>query len=163
MPKLIKDGVIVDDQRQLVAKDASLSDVSGAHYVVPLALWLANKAKLSAQGVDAVWIDSDETAEQLGEDTAELALIAVNFPAFADGRGFSTGRLLRERFKFTGELRAVGQVIQDQAHFLLRCGFNALDLRAGTNLESALASLSDFSEHYQCAVDKPKPLFARRT
>ena len=162
MPKLVKDNAIVDCNRSFLAKDADLSAVTGAGAVVPLALWLAHKAECQAAGVDAVWLDSDELPDALAGDLDALSLVAIHFPTFMDGRGFSTGRLLRERLGFGGEIRAFGQVIQDQVHYLLRCGFNAFALREGTNLESALASLGDFSEHYQAAVVQDKPLFLRR-
>ncbi|UTA46368.1 DUF934 domain-containing protein [Simiduia sp. 21SJ11W-1] len=162
MPKLVKDGAIAECSRQFLAKDATLDAITGSTDVVPLALWLAQKEALTSRGIDAVWVDTDETVDELRDSLNQLTLVAVHFPAFADGRGFSLGRLVRERFAFNGEIRAFGNVIQDQAHFLKRCGFNAMDFRAGTNLESAIQSLMDFSEHYQAAVDQPKPLFRRR-
>jgi uncharacterized protein (DUF934 family) len=80
-----------------------------------------------------------------------------------DGRSFSTARLLRERYGFTGELRAVGNFIRDQLCYLRRCGVNAFAFtREDMNLEDALKSLGDFSEYYQASVDQPLPLFRRR-
>ena len=162
MPKLVKDSAIVECERTLLAKDVALSDVQNATDIVPLDLWLTNREGCKALGVNAIWIDSEQTVEALAEDLDNLTLVAIRFPTFMDGRGFSIGRLLRERMKFSGEIRAFGNVIQDQMHFLMRCGFNAMDLRPGTNLEAAIQSLQDFSEHYQAAVIQPKPLFRRR-
>jgi uncharacterized protein (DUF934 family) len=79
-----------------------------------------------------------------------------------DGRGFSVARLLRERYGFTGELRASGGVIRDQLCYLQRCGFSSFDLDADINIEAAVESLNDFSEGYQISVDLPTPLFRRR-
>lgn len=162
MPKLVKDAAIAECNRPFLSKDATLEAVTASTTVVPLALWLSHKDALIERGIDAVWVDSDEAIDPLKDQLKQLTLVAIHFPAFADGRGFSLGRMVRERFAFNGEIRAFGNVIQDQAHFLKRCGFNAMDFREGTDLESAIQSLRDFSEHYQAAVDQPKPLFRRR-
>jgi uncharacterized protein (DUF934 family) len=88
-------------------------------------------------------------------------MIAVDFPKFADGRGFSLAYLLRQRFGFRGELRAHGPLLRDQLYYLKRVGFNAFTLREGQDVRAALASLNDFSVRYQGSVDEPRPLFAR--
>ena len=87
--------------------------------------------------------------------------MVVNFPVFTDGRGFSYGRELRER-GYQGELRAAGHFIRDQLTYLSRCGFDAFQMADESQLEDALASLDDFSESYQAAIDQPLPLFRRR-
>jgi len=80
-----------------------------------------------------------------------------------DGRSFSTARILRERYGFKGELRAIGNFIRDQLCYLRRCGVNAFAFaNPDTNLEIAVKSLTDFSEYYQASVDQPLPLFRRR-
>jgi uncharacterized protein (DUF934 family) len=86
----------------------------------------------------------------------------VHFPTFTDGRGYSTARLLRERYGYRGELRAVGDVLRDQLFYLSRVGFDAFALRQDQDAEGALASLADFSESYQASVERPQPLFRRR-
>jgi uncharacterized protein (DUF934 family) len=91
-----------------------------------------------------------------------LSVIAVEFPQFTDGRGYSMARLLRERHGWRGELRAVGDVQRDQLYYLWRCGFDAFVLKDASKLEEALASLGDFSEGYQATVERPLPLFRRR-
>jgi len=88
--------------------------------------------------------------------------VAVHFPQFADGRGYSLGRLLRERYGWRGELRAIGDVLRDQLFYLTRCGFDAFDLREDQDLQAALSAFDDFSESYQTAVDQRQPLFRRR-
>lgn len=92
-----------------------------------------------------------------------LTTIAVRFPAFGDGRGYSIGRLLRERYGYRGELRAVGDVQRDQLYYLWRVGFDAFLLREGEDPAAALAALGDFSEAYQASVERPLPLFRRRS
>lgn len=166
MPKLIKDGAIADDAWTLLAKpdsEAAAAEVPAGQVIVPLTVWLAQKAQLQHRQDIGVWLDSDESVHQLGEDARALPLVAVNFPVFMDGRSFSNARLLRERYGFTGELRAVGNFIRDQLCYLRRCGVNAFAFaREDINLEEALISLNDFSEYYQSSVDQPLPLFRRR-
>ena len=90
----------------------------------------------------------------LANDLDKLALIAVEFPAFADGRGYSAATLLRERYGYKGELRAVGDVLRDQVFLLSRVGFTTFALREDQNVEKALAAFNDFSSYYQHAADR---------
>jgi uncharacterized protein (DUF934 family) len=89
-------------------------------------------------------------------------VIAVNFPKFSDGRGYSTGRLLRERYGYKGELRAVGEVARDHLQAMAQCGFDAFQLREGEDAQEALAAFEDFSDSYQATAAQPQPLFRRR-
>jgi uncharacterized protein (DUF934 family) len=166
MQKLIKDGAIVENTWVLLAKpegDAATVEVPNGQVIVPLSVWLAQKAQLQARKDLGVWLDSDETADAIGEEANNFAVIGVNFPGFMDGRAFSTARVLRERYGFKGELRAVGNFIRDQLCYLRRCGVNAFAFAdAETNLEVAIKSLNDFNEYYQASVDQPLPLFRRR-
>jgi len=165
MPKLIKDKAIVDDSWTIIAAtDAPDSvDTSAKQVIVPLNVWNAQKSTLEARKSEiGVWLNSDELADELGSDAAGFQIIAVNFPGFMDGRGFTAARLLRERFGFEGELRAIGHVIRDQLFFLQRCGFNSFALGDSVNLEIALESFNDFTETYQAAYDQKLPLFRRR-
>jgi len=91
-----------------------------------------------------------------------LKVVAVNFPKYGDGRGYSIGRLLRERYGYTGELRAVGVVARDNLQLLAQCGFDSFELRDGEDAAEALKGLDDFSESYQATVARPVPLFRRR-
>ena len=91
-----------------------------------------------------------------------VSLIEINFPKFGDGRGFSIARLLRERYGYKGELRAVGQVARDHLYYMEKCGFDAFLLRDGEDVDEALAAFGDFSEAYQATVAQPLPLFRRR-
>jgi uncharacterized protein (DUF934 family) len=92
----------------------------------------------------------------------KVSWVEINFPKFGDGRGFSIARLLRERYGYKGELRAVGQVARDHLHYMEQCGFDAFLLRDGEDVAEALAAFDDFSEHYQASVAQPVPLFRRR-
>ena len=102
--------------------------------------------------------DPARVADRLGA----AARVEVNFPSFTDGRGYSIARLLRERYGYQGELRAVGDVQRDQLFYLSRCGFDAFLLREGQDAGEALSALRDFSEAYQASVERPEPLFRRR-
>jgi len=160
MPKIINKDKVVDDKWQVLPKNYSGDLPQGQLSLVPLQYWLDNEEEIRIP-VMGLWIDSDEDIEPLGEKANMFPVIAVNFPSFTDGRGFSTGRLLRERYGFTGQLRAIGNPTRDQLFYLKRCGFDAFDLRKDTDLEEALASLQDFSVTYQNSVDQKDPLFRR--
>lgn len=159
MPNIIKNNQVVQDDWQVWRNAEALP--TQAKVIVPLTLWQAHKAELQALGEVGVFLGSDESPKLLGNDVALLPVIAVDFPKLADGRGFSYGRELREQHGFSGELRAIGDFMRDQLFFLKRCGFDAFALE-NTELEDALASLSDFDEVYQASIDQPTPLFRRR-
>lgn len=141
--------------------------IPGGKVIVPLSVWLGRRAELEgrlAAGQLGVWLNSFEEPETLVasvQDINAFAVIAVNFPKFIDGRGYSVGRLLRERFGYRNELRAIGDVLRDQLFFYKRCGFDAYQLREDRDLRDALAGFADFSDPYQGAVDEPSPLFRR--
>ena len=156
MPKLIKDGAIVENTWALIAKpegDSAEMELPAGNILVPLSVWLAQKNQLQNRKDVGVWLDSDETADTIGDTANSFPVIGVNFPLFMDGRSFSTARLLRERYGFKGELRAVGNFIRDQLCYLRRCGVNAFAFaNPETNLEVALKSLNDFTEYYQQVI-----------
>ncbi|WP_416394816.1 DUF934 domain-containing protein [Allohahella sp. A8] len=106
-----------------------------------------------------IWFDSDDEVERLGERCQQFPLIALHFPKFVDGRSYSSAYLLRQRFGFTGELRAVGDVLVDQLFYMRRCGFDAFELRADKLVEDALNALNAFSVKYQGSIDRAEPLF----
>lgn len=163
MPRLIRDGAIVDDRWLLLREAASLHELPTAGaLIVPLALWREAAPALVARGEVGVWLKPDEDPDALAAHLGRLALIAVDFPKFSDGRGYSIARLLRERYGFEGELRAIGDVLRDQLYYLRQCGFNAFAVRADRDLEDALRGLADFSDNYQATAATPQPLFRRR-
>jgi uncharacterized protein (DUF934 family) len=150
------------------AEEIAALAIPAGKVIVPLAAWLARKDELAPRltaGELAVWIDSFESPEALVEsvdDINRLPLIAVNFPRFLDGRGYSFATLLRTRCGYRGELRAIGDVLHDQLFYLKRCGFDAYAVRADKNIEDALRGLGDFNETYQATVDQTLPLYRRR-
>jgi uncharacterized protein (DUF934 family) len=104
----------------------------------------------------------EPTDDPAGVALEGVARIEVNFPKFGDGRGYSIARLLRERYGFRGELRAVGHITRDLLFYLESCGFDAFELREGEDPKEALAGFEDFTEAYQASVARPVPLFRRR-
>jgi len=118
--------------------------------------------KLSAPEAPALRLQPDDDPAAFADRLAGVACVEVNFPKFTDGRGYSIGRLLRERYGYRGELRAIGDIRRDQVFYLSRVGFDAFLLREGEDADEALSALGDFSEAYQASVERPLPLFRRR-
>ena len=167
MPRIIKHDRVVEDDWQVLTLAAGETPATvtlpADPVLLPLPVWLARRTEISSlYRTLGVWLDSHEGPEALADDIDRLSIIAVNFPKFTDGRGYSIARLLRERYHFQGEIRAIGDVLQDQLFFMRRCGIDAYALRADKDIDRALAGLSVFSETYQAAVDQPYPLFRRR-
>lgn len=165
MQRIIKNNQVIDETWHLLAKDATLEGLSNcADLIVPLALWREHSHALKARdGGLGVWLDADEEVEEIADDLAHFQVIALNFPSFTDGRHYSSARLLRERYGYRGEVRAIGDVLRDQLFFMKRCGFDAYAIRPDRDPYDALASLNDFDEVYQAASDQPQPLFRRRS
>ena len=162
---LIKDKQIVDNDWQIIAKDAELSiaDVSTNDFLLlPLATWLQYAEQLQNSKTIGVWLDSDESPEPLETLCAAIPVIAINFPVFADGRGYSYARTLRDYYNYTGDLRAIGDVLHDQMYFYKRCGFSSYLIREDADAEKALAGLNDFSADYQAGSNESKPIFHKR-
>jgi uncharacterized protein (DUF934 family) len=163
MSTLIKNRQIVQDEWRIMQ---SLEDYTASapdeSIVVPLQAWKEHRNVLLARlGKTGVWLGPADDPAELFASAPLPELIAVHFPAFTDGRGYSTARLLRERHGFRGEIRAIGDVLRDTLFDLARCGFDAFALRADQDAEAALKAFDDFSEVYQAAADRG-PLFARR-
>lgn len=161
MPQLIKDGAIVEDRWTLL-REATSGALPSGPVIVPLSRWAAEREALLARGEVGVWLSPDADPALLAADIGRLPVIAVDFPQFTDGRGYSTGRLLREQYGFVAELRAIGDVLRDQLFYLRQCGFNAFAVRSDRSLCDALRGLGDFSNSYQATAARPVPLFRRR-
>ncbi|ATE61307.1 DUF934 domain-containing protein [Thauera sinica] len=173
MPEIIKNGQVHADEwtvlRLAADEDAAGAGLPAGRVIVPLAVWLARREALlplAEAGVLGVWLAGSDDPAALAGDLPRLQLIAVDFPKFVDGRGYSIAALLRSRYGYGGELRAIGEVLRDQFFYMKRCGFDSMQPPAGrythAQLEAALASLRTFSEPYQGAVDVAEPLFRRR-
>ena len=166
MATLIKDRRIVADNWRLLSRGPAgeLPEVPGSgDVIVPLALWLARREDFLAYPRRiGVWLDANESPEAIAGEVGRFAVIAVNFPKFGDGRGYSIARLLRERYGFKGELRAIGDVLHDHLYFMEQCGFDAFALRDDQDAREALSVFGTFSDGYQTSVLRPVPLFRRR-
>jgi uncharacterized protein (DUF934 family) len=156
MPRrLLRDGLIVDDEWSYAAEAA---DEAAVPLIVTFDQWRSERDSLQARaGLLGVVLSPADKVEQLAPDLARFALVGAEFPGPAEGRGYTQARLLRERWNFTGELRATGFVHRDQLFFLARCGFNSFEL-PDSDLEAAHAALSTFSAAYQPANDAGLPL-----
>ena len=165
MSEIIKDGKIVADDWTVLRlnedQHAGTVNVPSGNQIVPLAVWLAQRDALSARGTVGVWLASSERAESLKDDFATVPVIAVDFPKFSDGRGYSIAYNLRSRLNYQGELRAIGDVLRDQLFYMQRVGFNAFAPRADRSIQDALKGLTDFSLSYQASIDEKAPLFRR--
>lgn len=150
---LVKDGAVVDSPWCRIEDDAPLP-LAGP-VIVSVRRWREAQAKLAQRNAPlGLWLSSDDSLDKIGDALERVDLIALEFPAFTDGRPYSTARLLRERYHFVGELRAVGQILRDQAQFMLRCGFDSFELAPGADVEDWLAGLSEIAVHYQPAADR---------
>ena len=157
--------VVADDWSVLRLLDAEAAEtvaVPEGKVIVPLTVWLAQKDTLSQRAQVGVWIAADERFEQLKGDADRLAVIAIDFPKFSDGRGYSIAYNVRRRLGYTGELRAIGDVLRDQLFSMSRVGFDAYATRQDRSIHDALKGLTVFSETYQASVDQPLPLFRRK-
>jgi len=165
MAKLIKARKAAADNWQLLKPaegESSVTVPAEGAVIVPLATWKAQRDALLARGNVGVLLEPNEEPSELAADIGALPLIAINFPSFQDGRGYSTARLLRERFGYEGEIRAVGDVLLDELFYMSRVGFDAFLLREDQDLEACLKVFDTFTEAYQVSVERPVPLFRRR-
>lgn len=140
---------------------ATLADLPEGPVLVPLALWEAERAALTARGDVGVWLEPHEEPEALEADLAALPLVGLHFPAFTDGRGLSSAAILRTRLGFRGELRALGDVTRDLLAPMRRCGFDTFRVRPDLDPLQAAAGLERMSAYYQGDVLDPRPLYRR--
>ena len=158
MPTLIRDGDLVDDVFTDVADEDAIPD---GPVILSLGRFQAEGDALIGRQV-GVRIQSDEAVEDLAYDLPRIAVVALVFPKFRDGRHYSSARLLRERYSFTGEVRAVGDVLLEQARFMLRCGFDAFAPADGATPEAVAAAVARYRHVYQRATDDLVPAFEER-
>lgn len=128
---------------------------------MPLALWTGRRAALIARGEAGVWLSPADDPGALADDVHRLPVIAIDFPQFTDGRGYSHARTLRECYRYAGELRAIGDIQRDQLYYLAQCGFDAFSLPDARDADDALHAFDDFSDGYQATVTRA-PWFRRR-
>ena len=150
MPTLVKDGRIVEDEWLLIEDGEAKPGT-----IAPLEAW--RKAPDGA----GVWVEGDAEVEDVASAVLSAPVVAIRFPAFADGRGLSFGSLLRSRYGYAGELRAFGEIVPDLTPYMIRCGFNAFALADEQQAQTAIACMKRMSDHYQASVQEPEPAFRR--
>ncbi|HEX8961812.1 MAG TPA: DUF934 domain-containing protein [Rhodocyclaceae bacterium] len=169
MAKIIKHREIIEDDWIVVTLAANETPATvrlpAGPALVPLSVWQARREDLIRREWDqgtpyGVWLGPPDDPAALAADLDDLAVVAVDFPKFTDGRGYSIATLLRTRYGYRNELRAIGEVGRDQLHYLFRAGFDAWATKQAPEL--ALGGLDDFSDAYQAAANQPLPLFRRR-
>jgi uncharacterized protein (DUF934 family) len=131
------------------------------HLLLDLPQWHAARALWPAGMPVGVILPNDEDVEALAEDLPRLTMVALRFPKWVDGRAYSQARLLRSRYRFAGEVRAIGEVLVDMVPLLARTGFDAALLRHDQSLDAAERALGFFRGHYQGDVSDNRPLFAK--
>lgn len=151
---LTRDGVCTDDPWPLVEAAADVADTEAV--LLPLVAYLA-QPQPTAHGV---WLAPTEEPAALAPYLGSVPIVAVHFPKFADGRGYSLAHLIR-RLGFGGDLRAVGEVLIDQLFMLKRVGFSSFVVRADQDESDARAALTRYSNAYQGAYDLPLPAYRR--
>ena len=154
-PVLTRDGAWIADWPAVRDPAVVVNESEAA--VLPLALYLTQ----SPSAIHGVWLAPTDDPAALVPRLSAVPLIAIDFPVFNDGRGYSIAAVLRSRYRYLGDLRAIGDVLIDQLFFLRRVGFTSFLLRADQDHLKAVAKLQTFSDAYQGAADDPLPAFRR--
>jgi uncharacterized protein (DUF934 family) len=159
--KVIRNQQIVEDGWTAIADDAEMP--TSGRLIFSFKRWQEVRDALKTGDVVAgVRIPNTADVVALWSELKDRPLIAIEFPAFGDGRAFSQARVLRERLGFRGEIRAVGDVLRDQIFFMHRVGIDTIVPRADQDLQACLTAFRDFTVPYQGSVDQPMSVFQRR-
>jgi uncharacterized protein (DUF934 family) len=152
-----------DHWHATVGEDAPIpAPDAGANRLLTLEQWHAVREHWPHDVLAGVVVPNDRDIEVLDGDLPRLATIVLHFPKWVDGRAYSQARLLRNRLRYRGEVRATGEVLVDMLPLLHRTGFDAVQLRADQSLESGERALRFFADNYQGDVHETQPRFARR-
>ncbi|MFT6260918.1 MAG: hypothetical protein ACJAYK_001949 [Crocinitomicaceae bacterium] len=160
MQKLINQTSEIENTWTLIRDEAG--DLSQANIMIPASYWVANQAEFEGRNDVAIWFAGDVNISDFDGKLDQFPVVGVDFPAFADGRGYSIAHLIIERQNYQGELRAIGDVLIDQLYFMKRCGFNTYLLTDELEPKVAIQYFETFSEPYQLAVDIKDPIFRRK-
>jgi len=159
---LIKAQALVEDPFVPIAEGQPIP--AAGDVLLELSRYEAAASELAGRnGRVGVILPPDVSSDVLPGLVQQVQLLAIQFKAYTDGRGYSLARRLRTQHGFKGELRAVGEVLRDQLLYMQRCGFDAFELKAGKDVEGALAAFREFSVSYQGSAQDPRPLYRRRT
>jgi len=158
---LIKYGVVVPDSWLVLDEDAPLP--ATGDIIVSVERWQAERGSLAARtGRLGIRLRPDQPPRLIAEDLERFGLVALEFPAFKDGRAYSHARVLRQRYGFTGEIRATGDVLRDQLLFMARCGVDAFEVADDISPADWTEALVEFSVFYQPAADTRIPVYELR-
>jgi len=148
--KIIKDKQIIEDSWQHIADETELVD---GDITVSLSRWQQQTTELANhKGNIGIRLAPADIVEDISKDLEKISLIALEFPAFTDGRSFTQARLLRSRYGFEGEVRAIGSYMPDQVFYLMRVGVNSFQLGSEKETETALSTMNDFTVKYQAST-----------
>lgn len=160
--------ISLQDGRMVVAEDpftavADDEPIATGDVIVSLTRFQSEGERLLAEGRQVgVRIESSEDVETLAYDLPRIAVVALAFPKFRDGRAYTSAALLRERYDYKGEVRAVGDVLREQAGFMVRVGFDAFEPADGSTVEDLERAVHRFRHVYQRSADRRVPAFAER-
>lgn len=162
--QVIKDNRIVEDSwTRLPAVDPGQAIPAEGDIILPFSYWKDNRDSLSTRsGRTAVCLNGDDSIEEVAPHLDLFELIALDFPLYKDGRCYSHARLLRDRYHYQGDIRAVGDVLRDQLFYMKRCGISSFHVREDKDIEDALKAFNDFSVKYQPAADGALPIYKIR-
>ena len=160
MAQIIIDGELKDSPFEVVNADDA--DPAASNVMLPLSVWLEHRDSLAGRNDVGLWLEPDDEVEAIADVVTLFPVIGLNFPTFFDGRCLSTANLLRRKYGFEGELRAIGDVRRDQLEQMKRCGINAFSLAEGQDVTGALEALKGFTYAYQATIDDEEPLFRKR-
>lgn len=151
---------VIEDRFTRIDDEAPLPE---GPVIVSLSRFQAERDALLARSAAlGVWLDADESPAAIADDLGSLAVVACNFPAFSDGRGFSYARLLRERYGYEGEVRAIGEVMLEQAPFMVRSGFNTFEVQDVDDVSEFKAVVEEVRTVYQPTGDGRETALQRR-
>ncbi len=159
---LIRNGQLIDD----IYLDARALETAPADQAVLVSLeqWQHQRKALLASGQPlGICLQSDQPPALIAADLSHFAVVALEFPKFRDGRAYTHARMLRERFAYSGELRAIGDVLQEQLNYMQRCGFDSFQIETANPLAAWRAVKDDHTVWYQATADgRPRALELRK-
>jgi uncharacterized protein (DUF934 family) len=160
MALLRRDRIVTDRWTKL--QDGETIPANGA-VIVSLDRWRHDRLALLESGCDlGITLASDQPPELVADDIARFGVICIDFPKFTDGRGYTHARLLRARYDYTGEIRAIGNVLRDQILFMRRCGIDVFEIPDDATPAKFAAGLNEITVRYQPAADHAPTVLQQR-